>query len=55
MNRDYVEAGNDMKSSLPASNGSSINLKNITKTFGHVVANNDVNLKVEAGTSWNSW
>ena len=39
-----------MKSSLPASNGSSINLKNITKTFGHVVANNDVNLIVEAGT-----
>ena len=50
MNRDYVEAGNDMKSSLPASNGSSIILKNITKTFGHVVANNAVNLKVEAGT-----
>ena len=42
--------GNDLKNSLPASNGSSIDLKNITKIFGHVVANNDVSLKVEAGT-----
>ena len=50
MNIDKIEAGNDLKNSLPASNGSSIDLKNITKIFGHVVANNDVTLKVEAGT-----
>ena len=50
MNIDNIDAGIELKNSLPAANGSSIDLKNITKIFGHVVANNDVSLKVEAGT-----
>ena len=36
--------------SLPSSTKLAIELKNITKRFGHVVANSDVNLKVSTGT-----
>ena len=42
--------GNETINSLPSSTKLAIELKNITKRFGHVVANNDVNLKVSTGT-----
>ena len=42
--------GNEAIASLPPSTESAIELKNITKRFGHVVANSDVNLKVSKGT-----
>ncbi len=45
-----INEGNDTSVSLPSFSGSSIELKNITKRFGHVVANDEVSLKVEAGT-----
>ena len=35
---------------MPPSTESAIELKDITKRFGHVIANNDVNLKVGSGT-----
>ena len=45
-----INEGNDMLNSLPSYTGSSIELKNITKRFGHVIANERVSLKVEAGS-----
>ena len=42
--------GNETIDSLPSSTKLAIELKNITKRFGHVVANSDVNLKVRTGT-----
>ena len=39
------KGGNEAIASLPPSTESAIELKNITKRFGHVVANSDVNLK----------
>ena len=44
------KGGNEAIASLPPSTDSAIELKNITKRFGHVVANSDVNLKVRTGT-----
>ena len=44
------EGGNENFGSLPPSTESAIELKNITKRFGHVIANSDVNLKVRPGT-----
>ena len=44
------EGGNENFGSLPPSTGSAIELKDITKRFGHVIANSDVNLKVRPGT-----
>ena len=44
------KAGNEATVSLPASTKLAIELKDITKRFGHVIANSDVNLKVESGT-----
>ena len=44
------KGGNEAIASLPPPNESAIELKNITKRFGHVVANSDVNLKVRTGT-----
>ena len=44
------KGGNEAIASLPPSTESAIELKNITKRFGHVVANSDVNLKVRTGT-----
>ena len=35
---------------MPPSTESAIELKDITKRFGHVIANSDVNLKVRPGT-----
>ena len=40
------KGGNEAIASLPPSTESAIELKNITKRFGHVVANSNVNLKV---------
>ena len=45
-----INEGNDTSVSLPSFSGSSIELKNITKRFGHVIANDEVSLNVEAGT-----
>ncbi len=45
-----INEGNDTSVSLPSFSGSSIELKKITKRFGHVIANEEVSLKVEAGT-----
>ena len=45
-----INEGNDTSVSLPSFSGSSIELKKITKRFGHVIANDEVSLKVEAGT-----
>ena len=42
--------GNETIDSSPSSTKSAIELKNITKKFGHVLANSDVNLKVRTGT-----
>ena len=42
--------GNEKFSSSPSSDILAIELKNITKRFGHVIANSDVNLKVRPGT-----
>ena len=44
------KAGNETTVSLPFSTKLAIELKDITKRFGHVIANSDVNLKVETGT-----
>ena len=44
------EGGNKNFGSLPPSAEVAIELKNITKRFGHVIANSDVNLKVRPGT-----
>ena len=44
------KTGNETTVSLPVSTKLAIELKDITKRFGHVIANNDVNLKVESGT-----
>ena len=44
------EGGNENFGSLPPSAEVAIELKNITKRFGHVIANSDVNLKVRPGT-----
>ena len=44
------EGGNENFGALPPSTESAIELKDITKTFGHVIANSDVNLKVRPGT-----
>ena len=44
------KGGNEAIAPLPPSIESAIELKNITKRFGHVVANSDVNLKVRTGT-----
>ena len=44
------KGGNETIGSLPPSTKPAIELKNITKRFGHVVANSDVNLKVSTGT-----
>ena len=44
------EGGNENFGSLPPSTGSAIELKDITKRFGHVIAISDVNLKVRPGT-----
>ena len=44
------EGGNENFGSLPPSTEVAIELKNITKRFGHVIANSDVNLKVRPGT-----
>ena len=44
------EGGNENFGSLPPSTESAIELKDITKRFGHVIANSDVNLKVRPGT-----
>jgi simple sugar transport system ATP-binding protein len=45
-----IGEGKVVEASLPSSPSSSIELKNITKRFGHVVANSKVSLKVEPGT-----
>jgi simple sugar transport system ATP-binding protein len=45
-----IGEGKVVEASLPSSPSSSIELKNITKRFGHVVANSKVSLKVERGT-----
>lgn len=42
--------GNENFGSLPPSTETAIELKDITKRFGHVIANSDVNLKVRLGT-----
>ncbi|MDC3076453.1 ABC transporter ATP-binding protein [Paracoccaceae bacterium] len=44
------KAGNEAIVSLPASSKLAIELKDITKRFGHVIANSNVNLRVEPGT-----
>ena len=44
------KTGNETTISLPVSTKLAIELKDITKRFGHVIANSDVNLKVESGT-----
>ena len=44
------EGGNENFGSLPSSTEAAIELKDITKRFGHVIANSDVNLKVRPGT-----
>ena len=44
------KTGNETIISLPVSTKLAIELKDITKRFGHVIANSDVNLKVESGT-----
>ena len=44
------KAGNEATVSLPASTKLAIELKDITKRFGHVIANSDVNLRVEPGS-----
>ena len=44
------EGGNENFGSLPPSTELAIELKDITKRFGHVIANSDVNLKVRPGT-----
>ena len=44
------KTGNETTVSLPVSTKLAIELKDITKRFGHVIANSDVNLKVESGT-----
>ena len=44
------KGGNEIFVSLPPSTKTAIELKNITKRFGHVIANSDVNLKVQPGT-----
>ena len=44
------KGGNEIFVSLPPSTKTAIELKNITKRFGHVIANSDVNLKVKPGT-----
>ena len=44
------KAGNRTTVTLPASAKLGIELRDITKRFGHVIANSDVNLKVEPGT-----
>ena len=44
------KGGNEAIASLSPSTEAAIELKNITKRFGHVVANSDVNLKVRTGT-----
>ena len=43
-------SGNDATVSLPASTRLAIELRDITKRFGHVIANSDVNLRVESGS-----
>jgi len=45
-----ISEGNETDFSLPSFSGSSIELKDITKRFGHVIANNEVSLKVDSGT-----
>ncbi|MDC3087201.1 ABC transporter ATP-binding protein [Paracoccaceae bacterium] len=42
--------GNEATVSLPASTRLAIELRDITKRFGHVTANSDVNLRVETGS-----
>ena len=42
--------GNEATVSLPASTRLAIELRDITKRFGHVIANSDVNLRVESGS-----
>ena len=44
------KTGNETIVSLPVSTKLAIELKDITKRFGHIIANSDVNLKVESGT-----
>ena len=44
------KTGNETTVSLPGSTKLAIELKDITKRFGHVIANSDVNLKVKSGT-----
>ena len=44
------EGGSENFGSLPPSTELAIELKDITKRFGHVIANSDVNLKVRPGT-----
>ena len=44
------KSGNDATVSLPASTRLAIELRDITKRFGHVIANSDVNLRVESGS-----
>ena len=44
------KVGNEETSSLPSYTKLAIELKNITKRFGHVIANSDVNLRVESGS-----
>ena len=44
------KSGNEATVSLPASTKLAIELRDITKRFGHVIANSDVNLRVESGS-----
>ena len=44
------KGGDETSVSSPPSSSSAIELKNITKRFGHVIANSNVNLKVQPGT-----
>ena len=44
------KSGNEATVSLPASTRLAIELRDITKRFGHVIANSDVNLRVESGS-----
>ena len=50
MRTNEKEGGNENFGSLPPATEPAIELKDITKRFGHVIANSDVNLKVESGT-----
>ncbi len=45
------KAGNEQIVSLPASTKIAIELRDITKRFGHVVANSDVNLELSQDRS----